>query len=80
MIMENSVYYRMNDNERAIMNKITELTGVNYELHGEFVPVESLMSAVSDLLYEIDTVQEKYDDIKNDLENNYRPIPYEEQV
>ena len=35
---------------------------------------------IEDLLCEVGNWKEKYEDLKEDLRENYRPIPYAEQV
>ena len=43
------------------------------------MPAKNMMSVIEDLLYEIDRLEEKYDDLKSDMESNYRAIPVAEQ-
>ena len=35
---------------------------------------------MEDLLHELDVLQEKYEDLEKDLEDNYKPISYAEQI
>jgi hypothetical protein len=73
------MYYKLNEKEKEIMEKVSNQTYTDYELEGDFIPVESLMSAIEDLLLEIEHQQECYEDLERDLEDNYRPIPQAEQ-
>lgn len=73
------MYYKLNEKEKEIMEKVSNQTYTDYELEGDFIPVESLMSAIEDLLLEIEHQQECYEDLQRDLEDNYRPIPQAEQ-
>ena len=73
------MYYKLNEKEKEIMEKASKQTYTDYELEEDFIPVESLMSAIEDLLLEIEHQQECYEDLERDLEDNYRPISQAEQ-
>lgn len=40
---------------------------------------DELISIIEDLIGEVNHLQEEYDDLERDLEDNYRPIPLSEQ-
>lgn len=46
----------------------------------DFVSIETLLATIEDLDGEVDHWKEKYQDLEEDLRDNYRPIPYAEQV
>lgn len=46
----------------------------------DLVSIEELLGVIEDLDSELESLQEKYDDLKQDMEDNYRPIPIEEQI
>ena len=48
--------------------------------NADFVSIEQLLATIEDLDSEIENLKEKYDDLLEDLRDNYRPIPYSEQV
>lgn len=73
------MYYKLDEKEKEIMEKVSNQTYTDYELEGDFIPVDSLMSAIEDLLLEIEHQQECYEDLERDLEDNYRPISQAEQ-
>ena len=73
------MYYKLNEKEKEIMGKVSNETFTDYELEGDFIPVDSLMSAIEDLLLEVEHQQECYEDLERDLEDNYRPISQAEQ-
>lgn len=73
------MYYKLNKKEKEIMEKVSNQTFTDYELEGDFIPVDSLMSAIEDLLLEAEHQQECYEDLERDLEDNYRPISQDEQ-
>lgn len=72
--------------EKELYERIKKETITNYE--GElvkkeeyyFVDENSVISMLEDLYYEIDHWKEQYEDLKRDLEENYKHIPYEEQI
>lgn len=49
-----------------------------YERKGDYIPAENIESMIKDLLYEIDRLNEKIEDMENDIRDNYRPISNEE--
>ncbi len=62
------------------IERVGHVTGTNYELLGDFVPVDSLICMVEDLLLEVDHLSEEIERLEQDIEDNYRPIPIAEQV
>lgn len=60
--------------------KIENITGIDYDFKGNYLPSESITSIIEDLISEIDKLEEKYTDLEQDLEDNYRFIPVSEQV
>lgn len=68
------MYYKLNEDELEIMKEIENITDVDYEILGDFMPVDSFMCALKDLKVEYESQKEKYEDLKENLENNYRPL------
>lgn len=66
--------------DEDLKTKIEKITGIDYDFKGNFLPSESITSIIEDLISEIDRLEEKYSDLEQDLEDNYRPISYEEQI
>lgn len=73
-------YRRLDEYEQKLIKQVQERTVTDYEVLGEFVPVDSFISMLEDLLAEIDRVVEEKEDIERDREDNYRRIPVEEQI
>jgi len=48
--------------------------------NADFVSIEQLLATIEDLDSTIEHWKEKYEDLEEDLRENYRPIPYAEQV
>lgn len=75
------MYWELSDEDLEKLNKISDITGVDYELKNNLVPVDSLIYALKDMLYEYHNKQEEIDDLKQEIEDNYEPRkidPYEE--
>lgn len=66
--------------DEDLYNKIVAITTTDYEKYGEFVPVENVLPMIQDLVHEIDNLIEKQEEFKQEVEDNYRPISYGEQV
>lgn len=74
------MYYKLDNNEYETIRDISNITISEYNLIGEFIPVESLMAAIVDLFVEYHNLQEKFEDYKQDVEDNYKPLTIAEQV
>lgn len=74
------MYYKLDDNELEAMFKASKITMTDYDLIGNFAPVEKLMAAIEDLLIELDKAEKRIEEIERDRDENYKPISYEEQV
>ena len=48
--------------------------------NSDLVSIEELLATIEDLDGEIEHWKEKYQDLEEDLRENYKPIPYSEQV
>ena len=46
----------------------------------DFVSIDQLIGCIEDLDDEIENWKEKYEELENDIKDNYRPISYAEQV
>lgn len=74
------MYQVLSKKELNLINKIQKITYTDYDLKGNFIPIESYMSIIEDLMNEIESLDEKYKQLERELEENYRPIPYGELV
>lgn len=72
-------YYLLNEKELKIFKEIEKKTNTNYEIENNLLPLENVMGIVKDLLSEINSLNEKLEDLENDVRENYRPIPVAEQ-
>ena len=73
-------YKRLDEYEQDLIKRVQERTITDYEVKGEFVPVDSFTSMLEDLLMEIDRLEEEKEDIERDKEDNYRKVTVEEQI
>lgn len=69
--------------DRDIYNKVCAITMTGYEPLIEtdkkvLLSVDSIMSMLQELMWEIDSQKEKVEDLEQDIEDNYKPIPKSE--
>lgn len=72
-------YYLLNEKELKIFKKIIKKTNTNYKIKNNLLPIENVVEIIEDLLNEINSLNEKLEDLENDVRENYRPIPVAEQ-
>lgn len=65
------MYYKLDNDELEKVNKASKITCTDYDLKGNFIPVESMIAVIKDLLIELDRLEEKNNDMQQDIENNY---------
>lgn len=65
------MYYKMDLDDCELIEKVIKITGIDYELLGDFIPVDSLLHAIEDLYYEVERLEEKIEDLEQDIEDNY---------
>ena len=46
----------------------------------DFISVDDLLDVIENLDSEVECLKEQIEDIKQDRDDNYRPIPYSEQI
>ena len=73
-------YHLLKENEIEKIKRVSDITGGDYELNENLIPVENLMAAIEDLLVEVGRLEERYNDLEEQLRENYKPISYAEQV
>ena len=68
-IEKEKTYYRISSRYmKERLERVGNITSTDYEILGDFVPVESLICMVEDLIIELDKVQEEYDKYKKYVE------------
>lgn len=71
------MHYLMNEDELKMMQEVSDITRTDYEITGRVIPVDSLMSAIEELLTEFHHKEDEISDLQNDIENNYQLIKEE---
>lgn len=70
--------------KKDLYDRVSNLTWTDYEgiETGDKVYVEEevIESMLLDLIVEIDRLKEKYEDLENDVEENYKRIPVKDQI
>ena len=59
--------------EEEKIKKIEEITVTDYEAKGNMIPAKNIYSLIDDLLYEINCLNEKIEDMQNNFEEHYQP-------
>jgi hypothetical protein len=64
--------------DEELKERILETTDVNYEWLGDFLPMDSFLSLIKDLLIEVDKKNEELEALKQRIEDCYRPLTAKE--
>lgn len=78
---------RITQDEFDIISKASEITLTDYEIKWTdpdnlegYIDPEDLLVIIQDLICEIEHKEEEIEDIKQDIESNYKPLTITEQV
>ena len=74
------MYEKLDDNKLAIINKAKEITWEKYDTDGNYFKIDDYIYIIENLLIEIDHLNNELWNIKQDIANNYKRIPIEEQI
>ena len=72
------MYYKLNEYEEELIEFLSNETGVDYEMIGDMFPMESFIPLLKDLKCQLESYKEKYEDLKQNLKDNYRPVTNKE--
>ena len=67
------IFVELSEKEVDLFERISNKLDVDYEMKGNQIPYDSLMSMIKDLNVELDKTQQKYRDLMDNIEENYRP-------
>lgn len=67
------IFVELSEKEVDLFERISNKLGVDYEMKGNQIPYDSLMFMIKDLNVELDKMQQKYRDLIDNIEENYRP-------
>lgn len=68
---------------KELANKIKSKTLNEYGIKIDekvYLEQNDILSIIEDLLVEIGNLEEKYEDLERDMQDNYKHIPIEEQI
>lgn len=65
------MYYLLSEKEKELIKKIEKETNTKY-LSGDMLQIESMMSIIEDLKNELDVQKEKYEDLEQNMQDNYK--------
>lgn len=60
-------YYKLDEKDREYIEKASDRTITDYGIEGDFIPVDALMSCIEDLLSEVDYLEERVEDLKEEM-------------
>ena len=61
------MYYKLEEIERIMLNKIREITLMNYGIERDYIKSEDIFNMLKDLLVEYNVLEEKYQSAKNKI-------------
>ena len=78
-ILKNKLNNKPMDNVYIKTQDVNKWIG-KYFPNKDLISIDDLIGCIEDLDSEVERLKEKYEDLEQDLEDNYRPIPVSEQV
>ena len=74
---------KVDESNYDLFQRVSKATGTDYDIKwfdaediDGYIDADNVLAMLEDLLYELGSAQEMIDDIKNDVEENYQPIPF----
>lgn len=78
---------RINENNYSTLKRASEITGEDYDIKwfdaenfDGYIDTDELISIIDDLIYEVGRLEERLEDLEEDIRDNYKRIPISEQV
>lgn len=71
------MYLQINE---ELYKNIKEITNGDYDRVGDMIPAKNIIAIIEDLMDSYYVLEEKYEDLKQDMESNYKPMSIQEQV
>ena len=65
------MYYKLSESELKKVEDASSETMTDYELEGNMIPVDNMMSLIEDLLVELHKRDERISDLESDINNYY---------
>lgn len=74
---------KVDESNFDLFQRVAKATGADYDIKwfdaeniDGYIHEDNILAMLEDLLYELDSAKEIIEDIKNDVEENYQPIPF----
>ena len=67
--------YRLDAGEQELIKKVEKITNSDYNVEDGYISSTYIMSALEELLSEYEHLQERYNELEKNLEENFKPIP-----
>lgn len=61
------MYIKLDEKEKKFIEEVSDRTITDYGIEGDFIPVDSLMGCIEDLLSEVDYLEERVEDLKEEM-------------
>lgn len=65
------MYVKLDEYDMKMLKEASELANEKYKIEGDFIEVEELFGVIETLMYAVDDWKFKYEELENDLEENY---------
>lgn len=65
--------------DKKLYERVSSITTTDYQIVDNKIEINNLLGMMEDLLEEYDRLEEEFDDMKNDIEYNYKRVPVNEQ-
>ena len=72
--------YYLNNDELKTMKEVENIIHTDYEIKDNFIKTDYLVNAIDELLREIYRLNREYKDLKQEIQDNYKPISIQEQI
>ena len=72
--------YYLNNDELKTMKEVENIIHTDYEIEDNFIKTDYLVNAIDELLREIYRLNREYKDLKQEIQDNYKPISIQEQI
>lgn len=72
--------YYLNNDELKTMKEVENITHTDYKIKDNFIKTDYLVNAIDELLREIYRLNREYKDLKQEIQDNYKPISIQEQI
>lgn len=72
------ISYKLDEKELDLIKRAEKITCYDYNRKDDLISADKFIDIIEDLLFEIEHLEEEFDDFKQDVEDNYRPITKKE--